>query len=128
MLRVETNFSPAKVTEDDDQNVRQGEGDEVEVHGAVEPRALDDDQDDGDVAQQPRDEDDHVKYCHRPQKSLVRSKYDETNGTRYLSASGYLDIQLIKLQEKETFKKKIKVRKFQHLRERGKFIPFIKYE
>ena len=63
---------PVKVTEDDDQNVRHGEGEEIVVHGAVEPRALDDHQDDGQVAQQPRDEDDHVEYCHRPQKSLAK--------------------------------------------------------
>ena len=60
-------FSPVKVTEDDDKNIRQGERDEIEVHGTVETLALDDDQDDGHVAQEPRDEDNPVKYCHRPQ-------------------------------------------------------------
>ena len=59
-----------KVTEDDDQNIRQGEGDEIVVHGAVQSRALDDHHDDGHVAQEPRDEDNPVKYCHRPEKTL----------------------------------------------------------
>ena len=71
---------PVKVTEDDDQNVGHGEGEEIVVHGAVEPRALDDHQDDGQVAQQPRDEDDHVEYCHRPQKSLAKEWENFTDG------------------------------------------------
>ena len=70
----------AKVTENDDQNIRQGEGDEIVVHGAVQTLALDDHHDDGQIAQQTRDEDDQVKYCHRPQKSLVITSYDGTNG------------------------------------------------
>ena len=61
----------AKVTENDDENICQGEGDEIVVHGAVQALALDDHHDDGHVAQDPRDEDNQVKYCHRPQKRLV---------------------------------------------------------
>ena len=61
----------AKVTENDDQNIRQGEGDEIVVHGTVQALALDDHHDDGHVAQETRDEDNHVKYCHRPEKRLV---------------------------------------------------------
>ena len=81
-----------KVTEDDDQNIRQGEGDEIVVHGAVQTLALDDHHDDGQIAQQTRDEDDQVKYCHRPQKSLVITsnmmKQMGSQGTQYMSVSG----------------------------------------
>ena len=62
-------------TEDDDEDVRQGEGEEVEVHGAVEAPAPSDHQDDEDVSQQAGDEDNHVEYCHQPEQSLSTTNH-----------------------------------------------------
>ena len=45
------------LTENDDHEVRKGQGHEVVVHGGVEVGASEDDETDRDVAEDPRDED-----------------------------------------------------------------------
>ena len=60
----------AQLTEYNDEDVGDGEGDEIVVHGGVQALAADHHGDHGEVPQQPGDEDNDVENCDKHQKTL----------------------------------------------------------
>ena len=70
----------------------------------MESLALDDHHDDRHVAQQARDEDYHVEYCHKPEQSLKLVILDPVNGNPYSHVcSCHYSRDILTLQQKEQF-------------------------